>query len=453
MKLWQLGAAAVSSLVRAGDVSPVEVVTALLERSTRLDGELRAWVTLDADGALAAARRLADRLARGDALGPLAGVPIAIKDIIDVDGLPTKASSKVLADNVASADAACVERLRHADAIILGKAHTCEFAGPDPAPTRNPWDPAHTPGGSSSGSAVAVAAGMAPASLGTQTGGSTLRPAAYNGVVGLKPTYGMVSTRGVIPLAWSLDHVGVIARSVDDAAAVFAAIAGHDPLDPSSSPLADQDVHADLASATAAPVIGLMREPFAELADAATWDATVAAVERLAAHGATVREISVAGVWERVAAVTTPILWAERYAYHRDQWKAKGDLYGPLFAQRMVEGEGLDVADFVLAQRERPGLVAELEAAVRGVDIAITPAAPAPAPRDTSQTGDASFQTPWSSAGLPSIALPTGVDSAGLPTAIQLVGHRWRDGDLLSAARWCERVLAFDAHPPCWDGG
>lgn len=453
MTAWQLGVAEISSLVRSRQLSPAELVRSLVERSRALDGDLRAWATLDADGAIAAAEALTARVAAGQPVGPLAGVPLAIKDVIDVAGLPTTASSKVLQGNIAEADASCIERLRSADAIVLGKAHTAEFAGPDAAPTRNPWNPEHTPGGSSSGPAVAVAAGLAPAALGTQTGGSTLRPAAYTGVVGLKPTYGAISNRGVIPLSWSLDHVGIMARSVEDVATVFAAVAGHDPLDPASSPRADRCAATD-ARATARPsAIGVLTDPFFGQVDPVVRDATERAIERLAAGGAELREMTLGGALLEINEQMDAILGAETYAYHRPLWESHRDLYGPKLSERLAEISTRTVADYVLAQRRRPTLVAALEAALEGIDIALTPSTPAPPPRDTTQTGDASFQMVWSYSGLPTISLPTGVDANGLPTAIQLVGHRWRDGELLAFARWCERMLGFDAHPPCWTGG
>jgi aspartyl-tRNA(Asn)/glutamyl-tRNA(Gln) amidotransferase subunit A len=455
---WELGAAEAAGLIREKALSPVELVDSCLDRIAALDADLRAWVTVDGEGARRAAAALQERLAGASAtglpaLGPLAAVPVGIKDVIDVAGLPTTASSRVLAAaGPAADDAGCVGRLRQAGAVIAGKLHTAEFACADPPATRNPWNAAHTPGGSSSGSAVAVAAGMIPAALGTQTGGSTLRPASYNGLVGVKPSYGLISNRGVIPVAWSLDHVGVIARSVADAALVLAGLAGHDPLDPASSPRADEYRPPGEPSGRA-PVIGLIRPVFLERCEPPVLEHTLAVAGRLEAAGAEVREITLPGSFADLVAGASLILRTEMHAYHRVQFARHREQYGPLNTAILDAGGRTAAADYVLAARARPGLVAELERSLAGVDLALTPGTPAPAPRDTSTTGDASFQAPWTCAGLPTVALPTGVNEWGIPLGIQLIGHRWGDAALLRQARWCEDVIGFTGHPPCWAPG
>ena len=435
---WRLSGVDAVALIRGGRLSAVELVTSLVQRISALDGDLRAWVTVDPDGALHAAQSVDRRLAAGEETGPLAGLPFGIKDVIHVGGLPTTASSRVLADFVPADDAACIQALRQADATILGKVHTAEFAGAEPAPTRNPWNREHTPGGSSSGSAAAVAAGTVPIALGTQTGGSILRPAAYNGVVGLKPTYGTVSNDGVIPLAWSLDHVGVISRSVADAALAL-------------SVLGWTDVSADVdADPQRPPVIGLIGSGFLDTCEQETCEHTMQVVERLEANGANVREIRLPSSFGRIGSGAMMIMSSEVHAYHRYQHRRKRALYGPMISEMIDAGARVTTHEYLRALRERRDVTAAVEAALEGVDIALTPATPAPAPRDTTTTGDARFQMPWSYAGLPAIALPSGLTRSGLPLGIQLVGHRWRDGDLLRAARWCEARIDFDAHPPCW---
>src|SRR5213593_5001740 len=224
-ELARLGARKAAEGVRAGRVSPIDLVEACLARIRGLDDRLTAWSFVDADGARATARERQREARAGRLCGPLHGVPVGVKDIFDVAGMPTTGGARPFAHTRPSADAAAVARIRAAGAIVLGKTVTTEFAYRDPAPTRNPWNRARTPGGSSAGSAAAVAARMAPLALGSQTVGSVLRPAAYCGVVGFKPTHGLVSTAGVIPLAWSLDHVGVFTRGVADAALVFSVLA------------------------------------------------------------------------------------------------------------------------------------------------------------------------------------------------------------------------------------
>src|SRR5580704_7662588 len=225
----------------ARKLSPVELLNALLARIDRLDSKLHAFIRLDAEAAMAAARAAEAEMAAGRVRGPLHGVPVGIKDIIDVAGLPTTCHSKILVDNVAKADAAVIARLRQAGAIVVGKLSTHEFAIGGPSfdlpfpPARNPWNPGHHPGGSSSGSGAGVSAGFFPLALGTDTGGSVRNPASCCGIVGLKPTYGLVSRRGVFPLSFTLDHIGPMTRTVEDNALMLEAIAGHDPGDPGSS--------------------------------------------------------------------------------------------------------------------------------------------------------------------------------------------------------------------------
>ena len=264
--LHNLTAAQSARAIRDGDASAVELVSALLERSRALDPSLKVWVTLDEDAALAAARSRDRELASEGPRGPLHGVPVGVKDIYYTRGVLTTACSRILADFVPDYDSTAVAKLRQAGAIILGKTVTTEFANGDPPPTVNPWDAERTPGGSSSGSAVGVAARMFPAALGSQTAGSVLRPASFNGVVGIKPTFGRISRYGVVPVAASLDTMGHMARSVEDAALLLDAMAGYDPLDPDSSERPVQDYTAAASIPLESPRIGLVRRFFWERA-------------------------------------------------------------------------------------------------------------------------------------------------------------------------------------------
>src|SRR4030042_4640891 len=255
-----------SDLMKKKELSPVELVNSCIDRIQALDEKLFAWALLDKEGALRMARRCEMEFEEGRQRGTLHGIPVGIKDIFYTSGLRTEACSRTLAGFVPSYDAAAVERLKEAGAIILGKTQTTEFAYLDPAPTRNPWNLDHTPGGSSSGSGAAVAARMCPVALGSQTGGSTLRPAAYNGIVGFKAQHGRISTYGVVPLSRTMDHVGILARTVEDAAITFQAIAGYDPRDlrspnaPVPNPLAS-------LKRDKPPHLGLATEYFCENAD------------------------------------------------------------------------------------------------------------------------------------------------------------------------------------------
>ena len=287
---FELTVSEAAALIRRRGLSPVELMESLLGRSRELEQRLRVWVTLDEDAALAAARHSQKALEHGGPLGPLHGIPVGVKDIYFTEGVKTTACSPIYADFVSPYDSTAVARLKAAGAIMMGKTVTTEFALMDPPPTRNPWDPAHTPGGSSSGSAVGVAARMFPAALGSQTAGSVLRPASYNGVVGLKPTFGRISRYGVIPAAWSLDTMGFFTRSVEDTVMLLSALAGHDPKDRSSSAKPVPDYARALSSTAAPPRLGVMRQYFLERADPEVRAITESAVQRLADAGAQIEE-------------------------------------------------------------------------------------------------------------------------------------------------------------------
>ncbi len=450
MDLWQLGVGDIATLVTGGQVSPVEVVRALLRRIESLEPDVQAWAALDPEGALADAERIAAGRTRGvKQSGLLTGVPFGIKDIFWTKGLRTAAGSRALANFVPREDATTVKRLRRADAVILGKLHTAEFAGADPPPTRNAWNPEHTPGGSSSGSAVAVATGMVPAALGPQTGGSVLRPAAYNGVVGLKPSYGLVSCFGVIPAAWSFATVGIFARSVQDAALVLDVLAGYDAKDPATVRRPRIRYSRD-ALDSAPPRLGVVRDYFWERCDAEVKRNMEQATARLSRAGATLEEVRLPACFSLIADGHRLILDSEIAAYHEEQFAKRGDLYGPKIAGRVRAGLSHTATAYARALRERPAVIAEMLKLTAGVDALLTPATPTPAPRGRSSTGDPAFQTPWSYCGFPSIALPTGTTESGLPLGVQLVAARWSDRRLLHVARWCEAALDFRSRPPCW---
>ena len=445
-ELHDLTAAEAAIRIAERRVSPVELVDALLARIDRLESDLRAWVTVDADGARAAARAAETEAMRPSAtFGPLHGVPCGLKDIYHARGLPTTAGFPPLADNVADADAFSVARLRAAGAIVLGKTVTTQFASADPSPTRNPWRDDRTPGGSSSGSGAAVAARCVPFALGTQTGGSILRPAAYSGVVGLKPTYGRVSRQGVYPLAWSLDHCGPIARSVDDAALVLGVIAGHDPSDPRSIDAPVPDYRAALPSERP-PTLGLLPQ-FLERAEPNVRAHVEERARDFASAGADVREILLPSPVDLYLAVQHLTQTSEAAAVHAAWLSRDPAAYSPRIRGTAMAGQLIPTPAYLHAQRLRRRLSAETHIALAGLDALLLPTASNVAP-DPSTTGDPAFQAPWSLLGLPSITLPSGLSDEGLPFAVQLVAARLAEPSLLRAARWCERTLAFDARPP-----
>ena len=443
-----LGVADITALVRQREVSPVEIVEDCLKRIDALEPTLKAWATQDKTGALEAARRCEQALQRGEDAGLLCGVPVGLKDIFYTAGLRTAAGSRVYADFVPTYDATSVTKLKLAGAISLGKTVTTEFATADPSPTRNPWNTAHTPGGSSSGSGAAVAARMLPAALGSQTGGSTLRPAAYNGIVGLKATYGRISRYGVIPVSWCLDHVGILVRSVEDAAVVLQAISGHDPHDPSSLTEPVADYVTAVRQADTPPRIGVLREYFADHADEETRQHTEAMVAQLSRAGATVHDIALPFSFGSVLAAHRVVMKTEVAAFHADMFATQREQYGAKLRASIESGLVIPGVEYLRAQRLRRLFQEDVKGLFGAVDVLLTPATPAPAPRDLTTTGDASFQAPWTYAGVPAIALPSGLSQAGMPLGIQLIAPARQETRLFQAARWCEATLNVTLMPP-----
>ena len=433
--------------IRAGRLSATGLVEACLARIDACETDVQAWVAVDRQGALAAARRLDADAREGRFHGPLHGVPIGLKDIIDAAGLTTTAGARGFADTTPREDATCVARLRSAGAVILGKLQTTEFAFSDPAVTRNPWHASRTPGGSSSGSAAAVAARMVPAALGSQTLGSVLRPAAFCGVVGLKPTYGRVSRRGVVPLSWSLDHVGVFARSVADAALVMSAAAGYDPADPGSATAPPADVTAVLAGPPARPPrLGLIGEPFLARATPEARSHLDDVARMLRARGAEVEPVRLPSLMEAVYSAVIAVSRAEIGAVHADSHRRRADAYRPRIRAGIEIGQCIPADLYLRAQRIRRRARVDLAPLLARYDALMMPSALGPAP-DRSTTGDAAFNGPWTGLGLPSVSVPTGLAAEGLPLGTQLIGGPFEEARLLTAARWVETALGFTAAP------
>jgi aspartyl-tRNA(Asn)/glutamyl-tRNA(Gln) amidotransferase subunit A len=426
--LASLPAARAASLIAEGALSPEDLLEACLARIAAREGEIRAWAHVDEAGARAVARERGAEARAGRRRGPLHGVPVGIKDIFHVAGMTTTCGAAPVFHVAAREDAVAVTRLRAAGAIILGKTHTTEFAYFEPGPTRNPWNLAHTPGGSSSGSAAAVAARMVPLALGTQTVGSVLRPAAYCGVVGFKGTHGLIPAEGVVPLAWSLDHVGIFARAVADVALAAGPLAGR-----------------PLEAAPRAPRLALAPE-LVERAAPETARAVHAAAARLAAAGATVEHVKLPASFAEVHAAGRGVLEAEAAAYHEALHREHAAAYRPRTRELIAGGLARAAVAYVRDQRARLAFREEVMPLLAAYDALLSPTAPATAPEGLGSTGDPWFCAPWSFAGVPACSLPIGV-SRGLPQAVQLVAAAERDADLLAVAAWCERVLDFGLAP------
>jgi aspartyl-tRNA(Asn)/glutamyl-tRNA(Gln) amidotransferase subunit A len=418
-----------ATLIAEGTLSPVDLLESCLARIAARDAEIRAWVLVDEAGARAVARERLAEARTGRLRGPLHGVPVGIKDIFHVAGMTTTCGAAPAFHVASTEDATAVARLRAAGAIILGKAHTTEFAYFEPGPTRNPWNTAHTPGGSSSGSAAAVAARMAPLALGTQTVGSVLRPAAYCGVVGFKGTHGLIPTQGVVPLAWSLDHVGVFARAVADVTLTAGVLAGR--------PLAGTVPRPPRLALAPALIDRATPETAAEVR------ATAACLARA---GATIEEVKLPASFAGVHAAGRGVLEVEASAYHEELYQAHAAAYRPRTRELIAGGLARPAVAYARAQRGRLAFREEVMPLLAAHDALLSPTAPAPAPEGLA-TGDPWFCAPWSFAGVPACSLPSGVSALGLPHAVQLISAAERDAELLAVAAWCERVLDFKLSP------
>ena len=438
-----------SAEIASGRLTSQAFVEDLLARIDKLDTRLQSWVTVDAEGVLKAAYALDRELEISGPRSPLHGIPLGMKDIYYTAGLKTTACSKILADFVPTYDAASVARLRGAGAVILGKTVTTEFASGDPPPTLNPWRPAHTPGGSSSGSAVAVAARMIPGAMGSQTGGSILRPAAYNGIVGFKPTFGRISVFGVIPLAWSLDTIGPMVNSVEDAAIMLQHLAGYDPRDSGCADVPTSDYLGGLNRLDNPPRIGFIGGFFRQRSDSEVWGHTEDVAQRLAAAGAVVEMVEPPPSFASAHTVQWVVNNAETAAYHEENFRHRADDYSEILRQRIEVGLLTPAVSYLQAQRLRRVFRREMDELARGWDLLLTPTTPTPAPRDLSTTGDPVFQSPWTSCGLPTITIPSGISgSTGLPLGTQLASAPFEEARLLAGARWCEKVLDLRLFPP-----
>jgi aspartyl-tRNA(Asn)/glutamyl-tRNA(Gln) amidotransferase subunit A len=441
-------------------LSPVELLGALLARIEHLDPTLHAFIRLDADAAMDAARAAEAEIAAGRLRGPLHGVAVGVKDIIDVAGLPTTCHSRILLDNVAKADAAVVSRLRQAGAIVVGKLATHEFAIGGPSfdlpfpPARNPWNPNHHPGGSSSGSGAGLCAGLFPLALGSDTGGSVRNPASACGIVGLKPTYGLVSRRGVFPLSFTLDHVGPMTRTVADCALLLDAIAGHDPADPGSAATNARSFGCMLDRGVRDLRVGFVRH-FHEQ-DKPAHPEVIAAVEDAArilqSEGAEVRTVTLPSLNE-FAAVNRVILCSEAWSIHAPWLRSRPGDYGRLSRQRLMPGAFMNAGDYVGAQRRRLQMIAAVQEVFRDCDVLMCASSMDPASRiddavETARTYPRQARTPFNVTGHPAIAMMAGLSEAGLPLSVQFVGRYFDDATVLRVAAAYERGTEWHRKTP-----
>jgi len=443
--------------IKARKISPVELTQAVLDRIEKLDPALNAYITVDAGGAMRAARRARRQIAAGKYLGPLHGIPISLKDLYDTKGLPTTAGSKIMRDRVPDEDATSVAKLRAAGAVIVGKTNMHEFAfgsttqNPHFGGTKNPYKTDRIPGGSSGGSGAAVATDMCIASTGSDTGGSIRAPSALCGIVGLKPTYGRVSLRGIVPLAWSLDNAGPMTKCVRDAAIMLSAMAGYDPKDPTSADERVPSYTRELKDGVKKLKIGFDSAFCSNMIDGEVLDSVKAALALFEKLGARVVEVNLPSI-ELTGAVESIIITTEAAAYHEENLRNRGDDYGDDVRALLEAGAAFTAVHYLKAQRLRAIIQKEFAEVFGKIDVFALPAAAAPASRIGAETMNIGgmevdvgmaylrFACPFNLTGLPAISVPCGMSKDGLPMGLQLVGNAFDEATVLRAA------YAFEAN-------
>ncbi|MCG6499906.1 amidase [Kitasatospora sp. A2-31] len=453
MQPYELSVAAAADAIRARELSPVELVDSVLDRLEQVEPHLQAYVTVMAEDARRAAREAERDVTAGRLRGPLHGIPMGLKDLIDVAGAATTASSRVRADHRAEADSTIAARLAAAGAVLLGKTHTHEFAyGLTTPQTRNAWDRDRVAGGSSGGSAVAVAAGAATFALGTDTGGSIRVPSALNGVVGLKPTYGLVPRHGVTSLSWSLDHVGPITRTVEDAALVLSALAGHDPRDPASLTTSGPSYRPGGAVELTGLRIGVPRNYYFDHVDPEVEAAVRRATAELESLGAQLVEVEIP-MTRYIQATQWGLMVPEATAYHERTLRAVPELYQADVRILLEAGALMPAGDYLRAQRSRTLMQQAWARLLEDVDVIAAPTVPATAVRadDAAITwsdgtvegvSDAYVRlcAPANITGIPSLSVPVGHDAAGLPIGMQLLGRPLGEPVLLQVGHAYEQT-------------
>ena len=449
-----------AKLIQQRELSPVELVDSRLARIAKLDGQLHSFIRVLADSARTEARAAESDIAAGRYKGPLHGIPLGLKDIYETAGVATTGHSKVMQDHVPKADAFSVKKLRDAGAVVMGKLATHEFALGGPSfdlpwpPARNPWDTSRFTGGSSSGTGASVAAGLVLGGTGSDTGGSIRGPSAYCGLAGIKPTYGLISRMGILPLAFSLDHAGPMAWTAEDCAIILQAMAGDDPTDPGSAKVAIPDYRAALSGDVKGLRIGLVRHFYERDNEAndATRSAIDAAAKKLAELGCSVRDVTLSPLPEWSACGMT-IMLCESYAIHEANLRRRFTDFGENFRDRMVLGGLVSGADYVQALRRRRELVAEFDRAMQGVDILMTAAAPSEAPPIDQVPKFALFERPsltiaFNVTGSPAMSVCCGYTDSGLPLSFQIVGKRFDDATVLRLAHAYEQATSWRGRRP-----
>ena len=448
--------------IAAKQLSPVELTRACLDRVHNLDGELHAFVHLTEERALADARAAEAAIMANGPKGPLHGIPIGLKDIVDTKGIPTTCQSKLLQNNIPDADATCAEKLASAGTVLIGKTTTHEFADGGPSfdlpkpPARNPWNPDHFTAGSSSGTGAGVAAGLILGGIGTDTGGSIRGPAALCGIAGIKPTYGLVSRAGVAPAAFSLDHIGPMAWTAEDCALMLQALAGHDPRDPASASRPIPNYTAQLGSGVKGLKIGVIHhfhETDHKVSDG-TQRGITAAIGTFRELGAEIRKVQLSPLQDWLACGSL-ISITERAAAYEEWARTRLGDFSERLRSRLMLSAFVTGVDYVQAVRRRRELRAELQAAMQALDVVLTATQPAEAAKiDAVPKWDLfaapNFTMPFNVAGYPAISVCAGFGEGGLPVAIQLVGKPFQEPILFRIADAFEKATPFRERRPAW---
>lgn len=431
--------------VASGALNATDLVQACLDRIAAMEPEIQAWVWLDGGYAMQQAQALDTARRAGRPTGPLHGLPVALKDVIDTAKVPTQNGTPLDEGRVPQRDAALVERLRAAGAVILGKTVTAELAFLHPGKTRNPHDATRTPGGSSSGSAAAVAAGMVPLAVGTQTGGSVIRPASFCGTVGFKPSFGAIPRTGVLSQSPSLDTIGVFARKVEDAALLAEALYGHDAGDRATSLAPPPRLHSTaMTEPPVRPTLAFLRPPGWDRADA---DTIAGFGELVEALGEQCFETALPGAFEEAATIRERINLAEMAKSYYGYEKRGRERLSEEMREALDRGKTIPARDYIAALDWSDVLYAGLEEIFERCDAILCPAALGPAPEGHASTGDSIFNGLWTLCGTPAVTVPILQSETGLPMGAQLVGRRGDDARLLRTARWLEGLLAEETDP------
>ncbi len=444
-QLLQLGMTEVLQRIQARELSPVELVRAYLERIEKLNSALNVYLTVMAESALAAATAAEQAVMRGEALGPLHGVPVALKDNCDVVGVRMSAGTKFLRENVATADSEVAARLQKAGAILLGKLHMHEWAigattrNPHFGPCRNPWDPQRIPGGSSGGSGAALAADMALGTIGTDTGGSVRIPAALNGVSGIRPTVGRVSIRGVVPVSWTFDTIGPMARRAEDVAHLLQVMAGYDPAEPTSVDIPVPDYFAELRTGVKGLRIGLLAGHFQSEPEPVVAAVVQQAAQVFVALGAQVEDVELVGAVDTIDRMSELIL-ADAAAFHQARMAERPKDFGQDVMTRLQRGAAVTGVQYALARQEQRRWQRYMEQVFSRYDLLLVPTCGTAAPLIEESEGVETtrrltrFSYPLNLACVPVISIPCGFTPEGMPLSLQLAARHWQEALVLRAA-------------------